>query len=80
MTRGQKAAETRRRNAASRARLEQAEAKTRAIVATGKCPLCGSNLRRNLALPGWWQCEQFGEEWFRARPNEPGCKWQGFTE
>jgi len=52
----------------------------RAIVQTGKCPDCGSGLRRNLSLAGWWQCEQYGAESFRARPQEPSCNFQTFTE
>lgn len=52
----------------------------RGVVATGKCPTCGSKLRRNLSLAGWWQCEQSGAPTFRARPNDPPCGWQTFTE
>lgn len=33
-----------------------------------------------VALTGWWQCEQYGAEQFRKRPQEPSCSWQGFTE
>lgn len=50
------------------------------IVAGGKCPQCGSGLRRNLALTGWWQCEQYGADGFRARSEDPACSWQTFTE
>lgn len=49
------------------------------IVATNKCPNCGSALRRNWSMTGWWQCEQFGSEQFRARPQESACSWQAFT-
>lgn len=52
----------------------------RAIVSKGKCPQCGSKLRRNLSLAGWWQCEQFGADTHRARPDESPCGWQIFTE
>jgi hypothetical protein len=79
-TRAQKAAETRARNRERDARIAIAQKETRAVVATGKCPWCGSALRRNLALSGWWQCEQYGDGHFRARPAEPGCSWQGFTQ
>lgn len=79
MTRGQKAAETRRRNREAKARMEAAQAETRRVVSTGQCPSCGSTLRRNLALSGWWQCQQLGAETHRARPQDPPCDWQGFT-
>jgi len=72
--------ETKRRNAEALEHLAQIQAATRAVVATGKCPECGSKLRRNLSITGWWQCEQFGSEQFRARPQEKSCQWQGFTE
>ena len=55
-------------------------AESRAIVATGECPLCGSALRRNLSMAGWWQCEQLGADTHRARPNDAPCSWQTFTE
>lgn len=64
---------------ASKAALERAYAETDAIVRTGKCPSCGSALRRNSSLSGWWQCEQNGAEGFRARSQEAACSWQGFT-
>lgn len=50
------------------------------IVATGKCPDCGASLRRNLALRGWWQCEQFGAVGFRADSTRAACGFQTFTE
>ena len=65
---------------AAAAHIEAAHAETRAIVATGRCPRCGSALRRNLSLRGWWQWEQLGAPGFRARASEPPCDWQGFTE
>lgn len=49
------------------------------IVATGVCPDCHSKLRRNWALTGWYQCEQYGAVTHRARPNEPSCSFQTFT-
>lgn len=79
MTAAQKRAATIARNKASKARIEQSQAETRAIVAAGVCPSCGSKVVRNLALTGWWQCEQYGAETHRARPSEPSCSWQGFT-
>jgi hypothetical protein len=58
------------------ARLEEA----RAIVMTGTCPQCGGGLRRNLALTGWWQCEQYGAVGFRKDDSKPSCSFQTFTE
>lgn len=52
----------------------------RAIVRTRQCPRCGSGIRRNWSMTGWWQCEQFGADTHRARPDEPACGWQIFTE
>lgn len=60
-------------------RLNAAYAETLRVVTSGKCPKCGSKLVRNSALTGWWQCEQFGSEQFRARPSDAPCSWQGFT-
>ena len=65
MTRGQKAAETRKRNQESMRRMEAAKTNARAVVATGICPQCGKGLRRNLSMTGWWQCEQYGSVGFR---------------
>lgn len=62
------------------ARSEERRVKALAHVTRGTCPRCGSPLRRNLALAGWWQCEQFGTEGFRARSNDPSCEFQTFTE
>lgn len=59
--------------------MAKARAETQAIVATGRCPTCGAALKRNLSLTGWWQCEQFGADGFRADSTKPPCNWQGFT-
>lgn len=64
---------------ASMERIARAQAETRAVVATGKCPYCASGLSRNLSLTGWWQCEQYGAEGFRKDSSKPSCSWQGFT-
>lgn len=80
MTPAQKASDTRRRNAESKARISAAQAATRAVVAAGKCPLCASGIRHNSALTGWVQCEQFGTEGFRKDSSKPACGWQGFTQ
>lgn len=65
---------------ASEARMEAAREETRQIVAAGKCPQCGRKVKRNLALTGWYQCEQFGAPGFRADATQPSCNWQGFTQ
>ena len=65
---------------ASRVRIAAQRAETRRVVLSGKCPLCGSGLRRNLSLTGWWQCDQLGAPGFRKRADLPSCDWQGFTE
>jgi hypothetical protein len=31
-------------------------------------------------LAGWWQCEQYGAESFRADSSRPACSFQTFTE
>ena len=61
-------------------RIEAAQAEARQVVLTSHCPRCSSGLRRNSALAGWWQCEQFGAPTFRARPDEPDCSFQCFTQ
>lgn len=66
--------------ACEREAREQSLRKARSIVQQGVCPDCGRKLKRNLALAGWWQCEQFGAEGFRADPNQPSCDFQTFTE
>lgn len=71
--------ERRAANAASLARMEATRKETEAVVASGKCPTCGGGLRQNLALAGWWQCEQKGAEGFRKDSSKPSCDWQGFT-
>ena len=61
-------------------RIEKAHAEAREIVATGVCPVCGAALKRNLALTGWVQCEQYGAPGFRKDPSKPACPFQCFTE
>lgn len=65
---------------AHEARMDAIHAEVQAVVAKGECPQCGSGLRRNSSITGWWQCEQYGAEGFRARAADPPCSWQGFTE
>jgi hypothetical protein len=73
-------AEQKRINAERAKRIAAAQEAARKVVATGCCPDCGGKLRRNLSLTGWWQCEQYGAVGFRARPADPSCSWQAFTE
>lgn len=61
-------------------RMDRIYAEIAAVVSSGKCPLCGAGLRRNLSLTGWWQCEQYGSPGFRKNNSLPECSWQGFTE
>lgn len=72
-------AERKAERAASAARIAEAQAETRAVVASGRCPCCKSGLKRNLSLTGWWQCEQYGSDGFRKDSSKPHCNWQGFT-
>ncbi len=65
---------------ASNDRIAAAHAETKAVVASGRCPVCGGKPKRNLSLTGWWQCEQLGAEGFRKDATKPSCSWQGFTE
>lgn len=67
-------------NAAWEARHAELIAKACAEVAKGVCPQCGRKIARNWALPGWWQCVQFGAVGFRADASAPSCSWQTFTE
>lgn len=80
MSPAQKAAETRARNKASKVRMDAIRAETIRIVATGTCPQCAAGIRRNSALRGWVQCDQFGSDGFRKDSTKPACSWQGFTE
>lgn len=61
------------------ARREARVAAVLEVVRGGKCPQCGSALRRNLSLTGWWQCAQYGADTHRADPSRPACSWQDFT-
>lgn len=38
------------------ARMTELAAQGRAVVATGKCPDCGSPLAQNFSMTGWYQC------------------------
>lgn len=50
------------------------------VIATGKCPCCGTGLVRNLAITGWWQCGGYASEGFRHKgfENAPKCSFQVF--
>ena len=78
MTKEERAAKKAAREA-SKARIAQAQAETRAVVESGACPICAQGLRRNLSLTGWWQCEGYGAPGFRKAGSKE-CGWQGFTE
>lgn len=65
---------------AEKTRREKHYAEQRAIIATGVCPQCGAGFRRNLAITGWWQCEQYGAEGFRKDSSKPSCSFQTFVE
>ena len=52
--------------------MEAIHAESQLIVDKGVCPECGGKLVRNLALPGWYQCEFFG--------SGDSCSFQLFTE
>ncbi len=61
--------------------LNQKYKEATAIVEKGVCPRCGSKLVRNNALPGWWQCSQYGNWKYReGDPNKSDCGFQTFTE
>jgi hypothetical protein len=61
-------------------RHDDIRSEARAVVATGLCPRCGARLRRNGALAGWYQCEQYGADGFRKDSSKPACSFQTFTE
>lgn len=63
----------------AKTRNEKRLAESRVIVQSGHCPQCGSTLRRNLALTGWYQCAQFGADGFRADSTKPACSFQIFV-
>ncbi len=65
---------------ASQARMEAQQRASQAALEANCCPQCGSQVRRNLAITGWVQCEQYGSVGFRARDEDPQCSWQGFTQ
>ena len=60
-------------------RIEMLKEQVQAIVNTGICPECKADLKRNLSMTGWWQCEQLGAVGFRKDPTKSSCNWQGFV-
>lgn len=62
-----------------KARKAMLIAEAQKVVATGHCPDCGAGLRQNLAILGWWQCEQYGADGFRKDSSKPSCMFQTFT-
>ena len=69
-------------NACHKAKLDAIHTEALAIVATGKCPQCGSPLKRNSSISGWWQCCCYGSVPMRAPEHRhlPACGFQCFTE
>lgn len=65
---------------AHRAKMEAIHVAARAVVATGRCPECGSGLHRNLSIAGWWQCDRSGSGHFRRDLTGAPCSFQTFTE
>lgn len=59
-----------------KARTNELRAEALQIVSKGICPTCGRKLVRNSSLAGWWQCEQYGAEGFRADATQPSCNYQ----
>lgn len=81
MTPHEKGQATRKRNAEWKILQRELYAEASRVVATGKCPRCGSSLQRNNALTGWWQCAAFGSPGFRPGfEGYPECSFQTFTE
>jgi hypothetical protein len=66
------------RNEVKAARLARA-AENHKILITGKCPLCGTKLYRNLSLTGWWQCGHLGAVGFQKEPG-PHCDFDLFYD
>jgi len=66
----------------AKARIALIIGESRRIVRAGTCPQCGTELRRNLALAGWWQCGAYGRPDFRKPEHRdlPDCSFQCFTE
>jgi len=63
-----------------KANMDQIHLQAQKTVTTGECPNCGKGLKRNLAIAGWHQCEQYGNSQFRKDPSLPSCSFQCFTE
>ncbi len=70
------------RREAERIEREERLNEARRIVATGKCPKCGTALKANTSITGWWQCEASINPEFRKPENrtKPPCSFQCFTQ
>lgn len=75
-----KVRERRAANKAHAERMAAIHAEAQLIVATGRCPDCGSGLHRNSSLAGWWQCDRSGSGSFRRDLSGSPCGFQTFTE
>lgn len=71
---------TRKERQAQKERREAIQESSRKIVISGKCPYCGSPLRRNMALSGWYQCGQYGADGWRMDNSKPSCSFQCFID
>jgi len=65
-----------------REKMDKIHAENQAIVATGVCPQCGTGLKYNSAITGWWQCGAYGGPSFRKPEHKdlPKCSFQCFTQ
>lgn len=61
-------------------KMDNLRAEAIRVVTSGVCPYCGAGLRRNLAIAGWYQCQQFGADGFRKDSTKSACSFQCFTE
>ena len=61
-------------------RLDVRRANATELLKKGVCPECGTKLRYNSSITGWWQCAQLGAEGFRLDASKPSCGFQFFAE
>jgi len=73
---------TKQERLAHKQRMDAIRQESIRIVSTGICPQCGTELRRNSSIAGWWQCDCYGMDQFRKPENrgKPSCSFQCFTE
>lgn len=62
------------------AHMAQLRAEADRVIATGKCPQCGTALVRNVAQSGWYQCGAYADERMRTPQFRglPSCSFQVF--